>query len=370
MNAREVFLDELYEAAVDVTLWPRVLRRLADLAGGHDAVLRSYDLYTEAGPVVASRMDPSALAANFRAFATRNPLKTPLDQIAGRKWTPGYKRDIDWLPKEDFVGTEYYNDFYKKFDIHSDVSVGFESANACWTGVDIYRSEKQGAFTGDELALCMSLQPHMARAIRLSRATSDMAGVADGHAEIVDNSPTGLFVLERTGVVRHINAAGERLIAGAKGITVRKELLVCAAHADTQRLRAMICRAGDPDLRAGGSMGLAAPRGGRRIWIEVAPLAARHAWAFAAGPAVIVSITDQATGGHVPESMLRDLFDLTPAEIRVVASLFAGMEPSKAAEHLGVAMPTIRSHLVHIYAKTNTTGQSDLCRLLGRLTRD
>ena len=115
VNSREAFLDDLYEAAVDATVWPSVLRRLADLAGGHDAVLRSYHLYSEAGPVVAGRMDVSVLEANFQAFATHNPLKTPPERLATSTWAPGYKRDIDWLPKEDFVRTVYYNEFYKKF---------------------------------------------------------------------------------------------------------------------------------------------------------------------------------------------------------------------------------------------------------------
>ncbi|WP_293900783.1 hypothetical protein [Phenylobacterium sp.] len=177
MTSREAFLDDLYEAAVDATLWPRLLRRFAELAGGHDAVLRSYDLFTEAGTVVAGHLDASVLEANFRQFTTQNPLKTPLDQLAQSKWYPGYKRDIDWLPKEDFVRTAYYNDFYKKFDIYSDVSIGFASVNSHWTGVDIYRSEKQGPFTGDDLALCMSLDPHMTRAMRLARTVSGARSV-------------------------------------------------------------------------------------------------------------------------------------------------------------------------------------------------
>ncbi|WP_293900781.1 helix-turn-helix transcriptional regulator [Phenylobacterium sp.] len=119
----------------------------------------------------------------------------------------------------------------------------------------------------------------------------------------------------------------------------------------------------------GGSMGLAAAGGQQRLFIEVAPLAARHAWPITDGPAVLVSIADQDAHGELSEPMLRDLFDLTPAEIRVAAALFEGLEPAKVAERLKVAMPTIRSHLVHIYAKTGATGQSDLCRRLARLAR-
>jgi len=369
VNSRQAFLDELYDAALDASLWPRVLRSLADMTGGHDAVLRSYDLYSETGLVVAGRHEAAVLEANFGAFATRNPLKTPLDKIAGSKWVPGYKRDIDWLPKEDFVRTAYYNDFYKKFDIHSDVSIGFESVGYEWTGVDIYRSEKQGPFSEDDLALCMSLHPHMVRATRLARGLAETRNISDGLAAVIDRSPLGCFLLDRSGRVRHINAAGHRLIAQGKGLDVRHDHLVCAGHGATQRLQALIDRAGRVDARAGGSMVLAPADGARRLQVEVAPLAARHAWPFAAGPAVIVSIADPQVGGELSDSMLRDLFDLTPAEVRVAAAVFSGLEPAKAAERLGVSLPTVRTHLVHIYAKTGAAGQSDLCRLLGRLTR-
>lgn len=200
MNSRETFLDELYQAAVDTSLWPRVLGRFAEMTGGHDAVPRSYDLYSETGPVVSGRIEPSLLEENFRTFAAQNPLKTPLGQLAASKWVPGYNRDIDWLPKEDFVKTPYYNDFYKQFDIHSDVSIGFESVRTHWTGVDVYRSKSQGAFTAEDVGLCMSLRPHMMRALRLARSMSSALGVRDGLAEAIDRSSCSLFLLDRAGV--------------------------------------------------------------------------------------------------------------------------------------------------------------------------
>jgi DNA-binding CsgD family transcriptional regulator len=61
------------------------------------------------------------------------------------------------------------------------------------------------------------------------------------------------------------------------------------------------------------------------------------------------------------------VFDLSPAEIRVLQHLLAGRTPAEIADDLGLAMPTVRSHLASIYAKTGTSRQSDLIRLATQL---
>lgn len=51
---------------------------------------------------------------------------------------------------------------------------------------------------------------------------------------------------------------------------------------------------------------------------------------------------------------------LSRAEYRVCLLLSHGSSIENARRELGVTMPTIRSHLRNIYAKTNTNGQSEL----------
>jgi DNA-binding CsgD family transcriptional regulator len=45
----------------------------------------------------------------------------------------------------------------------------------------------------------------------------------------------------------------------------------------------------------------------------------------------------------------------------------AGRAPAEIADDLGLATPTVRSHLATIYAKTGTSRQSDLVRLATQL---
>ena len=61
-------------------------------------------------------------------------------------------------------------------------------------------------------------------------------------------------------------------------------------------------------------------------------------------------------------------FNLTPAEIRTLERLLGGRSPAEIADELGVALPTVRTHLSNIFAKTGTARQLDLVLLAVQFT--
>ena len=84
------------------------------------------------------------------------------------------------------------------------------------------------------------------------------------------------------------------------------------------------------------------------------PFAAR--WAvFVQNPHIAMPLPGEAFGR---------LYKLTPAELRVAMALAPGLSPEEAAAMLGLRLPTVRTHLQRIYAKTDTNRQIDLVRLM------
>jgi DNA-binding CsgD family transcriptional regulator len=65
---------------------------------------------------------------------------------------------------------------------------------------------------------------------------------------------------------------------------------------------------------------------------------------------------------HLP--LLQQLFDLTVTETQVALALCQGQSPTQIAQNMKVSITTTRFHLRGLYAKTGTTGQPDLVRLL------
>lgn len=58
------------------------------------------------------------------------------------------------------------------------------------------------------------------------------------------------------------------------------------------------------------------------------------------------------------EDVLHQVYNLTPAESRVVSKLLDNPDVDSAANALHVSLSTIRTHLKHIYRKTETNSQS------------
>lgn len=60
------------------------------------------------------------------------------------------------------------------------------------------------------------------------------------------------------------------------------------------------------------------------------------------------------------EDVLHQVYDLTPAESRVVSKLLDNPDVETVAESLHISLSTVRTHLKHIYKKTDTNRQSAL----------
>lgn len=66
-------------------------------------------------------------------------------------------------------------------------------------------------------------------------------------------------------------------------------------------------------------------------------------------------------------TFLCNAFALSKAESRLIPLLLLGQSPTEMATSLDLKLTTIRSQLSSIFAKTGTTRQQELIRLLGRV---
>jgi len=67
---------------------------------------------------------------------------------------------------------------------------------------------------------------------------------------------------------------------------------------------------------------------------------------------------------RIPPSALRSLYDLTPAEARLVAALCAGTTLKGHAAQSGITLHTARTHLKQALQKTDTHSQAELVGLV------
>ena len=80
---------------------------------------------------------------------------------------------------------------------------------------------------------------------------------------------------------------------------------------------------------------------------------------IASRPSIIGATPDAQDGADA----IAAAFGLTPAETRLLASLFAGRTLTETAATLSITRPTAKTHLEHIFLKTGVTRQAELMRL-------
>jgi DNA-binding CsgD family transcriptional regulator len=81
----------------------------------------------------------------------------------------------------------------------------------------------------------------------------------------------------------------------------------------------------------------------------------------------LVLITDPADGPVLTASALHQLFGLTSAEASVALALAAGRSAEEIAAERAVSLPTVRTQIRQILAKTGALHVRDLVRLLAGL---
>jgi len=87
--------------------------------------------------------------------------------------------------------------------------------------------------------------------------------------------------------------------------------------------------------RTGGTMSLERSGAGSAMALRTAPLPLDQGPIYRASAPVLVSVTDLEVDVAAPTAEMRDLFGLTPAEVRLAAAMFEGQTLNEAAQAFG-----------------------------------
>lgn len=103
------------------------------------------------------------------------------------------------------------------------------------------------------------------------------------------------------------------------------------------------------------------PSGKRPYVIHILPLATSDDPSAARA---LVMIIDPEQETEPPKMLIRRIFGLTNAEADVALRVMRGDGLKPISDDLELAMATIKTHLQHIFDKTDTHRQAELVRLL------
>jgi DNA-binding CsgD family transcriptional regulator len=213
------------------------------------------------------------------------------------------------------------------------------------------------------------LSPHLRRASLIGDLLDQARVTASLYRQALDHLAVAVVLTGANGSILHANGAAQQMFSAQGPILSRHGLLQAQNTAVVLALQEAIASAASADASIG-SRGIGLPisaPGQPPAVAYILPLTegtARAAFRPACA-AVFVSTTTSAS--PLPEAVLTTLFDLTPAEARVLLRIGSGLSASRSAVSLGIGENTLKTHLNRIFAKTGTRRQADLVKLISNM---
>jgi DNA-binding CsgD family transcriptional regulator len=187
-------------------------------------------------------------------------------------------------------------------------------------------------------------------------------------ADTLDGLSAAMFLVDAGGHIMHVTARAHMMLAD--GTILRGtagKLIANKAQADRALHDAFLnadaggLTAGIKDMTV--SLG---DHSGERWLAHVLPLTsgARRKAGVAYSAIAAVFVQKATIDLPHPIETIANTFKLTPAEMRVLMMIVQIGGVPEVAPVLGVSEPTVKTHLQHIFQKTNTSRQADLVKLV------
>ncbi|HEY7230277.1 MAG TPA: LuxR family transcriptional regulator [Pseudolabrys sp.] len=358
-------IGDIYDAALDPTLWPTVLANCIGFIGGSAAAIFSKDAASKTGDVAYHvGIEPHYQRLYFEKYIKLDPLT--VGHYFAEIEKPVAVGDI--LPYDEFLETRAYREWGQPQGIVDVLNVALDKTATSAAMFCVFRHKRDGR-VDDEMRRRMALLvPHIRRAVLIGRVINLQKAEAASLADVLDGMSAGMFLVDASSRIVHANATGHVMLNAAEVLHAEAGRLAANDRQADQVLADTFATAGNGDA-AIGIKGVAVPlvaRDGERYVAHVLPLTSgarrRAGTSYAAAAALFVHKAALATPS--PPEAIAKAYKLTPMELRVLLAVVEVGGVPEVAEALGIGETTVRTHLQQTYHKTSTNRQADLVKLV------
>lgn len=363
-------VGHIYDAVDNPDGWALFLNRLTNSFGTHSARLRMVDLKNDRHNLVSSAgYDESFDKLYVEHYAKIDPW-IPLMERAGVGVMGG---SYEHISDKAMLSNQCYNEFYRNFDLFYGLGGHVIKMDRYVARIGVQRSHKSGPFSDNHKQALQSLVPHLQRAFRLSMHFDSVHSTLHGAQDALYFLPTPLMLLDEYGKVAFVNQRAESILNSSKAFSVSSKRLT----ATDETVHEQIKQATKQVIRVSMGQGIHCANGvrfvdyqrGTFINLIMTPYPARSVTYLGLNSRICaaVFIQDGSENGEFPSGLLQSLYGLTSAEVRLAKGLLDGLTPAELATRFRVKIATIRTQLRSLFAKTGTSGQVEVVRLLTNL---
>jgi DNA-binding CsgD family transcriptional regulator/PAS domain-containing protein len=358
-------IGDIYDAALDPSLWSEVVGKAARFVGGSAAAIFSKSPIAGSGDVLHEfGIDPYYRRLYFEKYVKLDPATTG-----------HYFADIgdpiaveDLMPYREFLETRFYREWVQPQGIVDFVSAVLDKSATSAALFGVFRFQRDG-IVDDEVRRRMRLiVPHIRRAVLVAGLIELKSAEAATFADTLDGLSAAICLVDAAGQIVHANPACKAILDAGDFLSAIGGRLVAGDEKIDQTLRQLFAAAGDGDAAIqtqGIALSLRALDGTRHV-AHVLPLtsgARRLAGTAYAATAALFIRKAAIEAPSAPEIIGRS-YNLTPTELRVLLAIVEVGGVPEVAVALGLAETTVKTHLGRVFVKTGAGRQADLVKIV------
>ena len=357
-------IGEVYDAALDPSLWSDVVGKAGRFVGGSSAAIYSKSPITGNGNVYyESSTDPYYRQLYFDEYVKIDP--TTIAHYFADVEQPIAVADI--MPYGEFLETRFYKEWCQPQGMVDGVSAVLDKSATSAAMFGVFRYERHGIVDDEARRRMRLIVPHIRRAVLIGGLVDLAAGEAASLADTLDGLSTGVCVVDAIGRIVHANAAGCVVLdVGDVLCAIGGRLVARDTKIDPTFQEVLAAASTDATI---GTKGIAFPlmaRNGSRYVAHVLPLTSgtRRLAGIAYAATTAVFICKAGTEMRSPPEIIARAYNLTPTELRVLLGIVDVGGAPEVAVALGIAESTVKTHLARLFAKTGTRRQADLVKVV------
>ena len=373
----EALMAESLEALGEPGMVERMLRRLGEALGSHKVVLFC-PLPGSDDPLAAYQwgMPDDFLARYAQLIQGCDAWSAALERQQDAALSRGGSLSQQLVGTAALRKGAFYADYLRPLGIDAMVNSIVEASPEVGMHVlALYNDLGQSEFTPEQFARLRAATPWVRSLMRAQRRLQQAQRHTSALERALDQLPLGVMHVNRRGDLRYLNEharvwlgiqdACRILQRGTQGWQARQPQQLGQIHPALVPLLGASLTTQTP---VSARLQPQHPGAPATLVALAAPLRGAGAGPEAGEPLaqfVLVPETPPHAGATV--SVCSALYGLTPAEAALLPLLLQGMTPREMADNRQVKMPTVRSQLASLYAKTGTRGQAELAQRVLRV---
>lgn len=351
----------IYDAAVRPTLWaPAVeeVHRAFDASGGGLVMAGPGDRY-----IGVSNVDPESTRSYNEHYGKLDYVLAAVEAGDVGEVRTGAELIA---PRMD---SEFHTDWVRGTGTEDGLFVRLTSGKDPATLAVITPKRSTPFGSPEQIEVLRLLVPHFRQAIATQQTLAINAARDLEFAATLEFMNHGAIIVDRECTVVRLNAAAQVLVRERDGLDIAAggRLVATAENGSLgHAVRRAVPATGSQPVS--GETLLCRRLSGRRSYVvHVVPLSESDLIAGPRGHTALVVVIDPEHLPEPPASTLRRVFGLTRTEADVAVRVSRSDDLRAIAADLHVSMATVRTHLQHIFVKTDTHRQAELVRLLSVL---